>query len=291
MLCPALIRAAQNGDTEATAQVLESLEGMIYRLAEKRMAHTPGLSAGYGDRLDDLRQEGRVAALEALARYDPKGGAKFSTYAHTRIQGAIQDDANTTSGPAISADAVATFKRCLGVVGGDMEAAEYLATILPSSSHRLSAETSLLVRQVLEGTESLDAPADPGGNKATTPGGRGTVGDTLADPYRYGVLEDLVEPRDVARHDRARKAALAHALLETLHGNADRIVRMVYGFDPEPHLHAGYDRDGLPVPDHAAIAEALGITVATSRQTLKRALDRLRRAVEALELEGAELAA
>ncbi|MGW2633795.1 sigma-70 family RNA polymerase sigma factor [Streptomyces chattanoogensis] len=282
MLCPALIRAAQNGDTEATAQVLESLEGMIYRLAEKRMAHTPGLSAGYGDRLDDLRQEGRVAALEALARYNPEGGAKFSTYAHTRIQGAIQDDANTGSGPAISADAVATFKGCLGVVGGDMEAAEYLATVLPSPGHRLSEETSLLARQVLEGVDFLDAP-DP-----TSRDGQ-TIGETLTYAHGYGVPDDLVEPSDLARHDRARKSALAHALLETLHGNADRIVRMVYGFDPEPHLHAGYDRDGLPVPDHAAIAEALGITVATSRQTLKRALDRLRKAVETLELEGVEL--
>ncbi|KIZ17308.1 sigma-70 family RNA polymerase sigma factor [Streptomyces natalensis] len=281
MLCPALIRAAQNGDTEATAQALESLEGMIYRLAEQRMAHTPVLSAGYGDRLDDLRQEGRVAVLEALARYDPEGGAKFSTYAHTRIRGAIWDTANTATGPAVSADAVATFKGCMGIVGGDMEAAEYLATVLPNSGHRLSAETSLQVRWVLEGTESLNAP-DPASREGDT------LGESLADPYRYGVPEDLVEPRDVARQDQARKAALAHALLETLHGNADRVVRMTYGFGPEPHLFNGYDRDGLPVPDHTAIAEALGITVATSRQTLKRALDRLRNVVQTLELDAAE---
>ncbi|GAU70270.1 hypothetical protein SSP35_17_01250 [Streptomyces sp. NBRC 110611] len=31
----ALIRTAQNGDTEATAQLLANLEGMVYRLAEK----------------------------------------------------------------------------------------------------------------------------------------------------------------------------------------------------------------------------------------------------------------
>ncbi|MFE0187714.1 sigma-70 family RNA polymerase sigma factor [Streptomyces sp. NPDC058989] len=282
MLCPAQIRAAQNGDTKATAQVLDSLEGMIYRLAEKRVAHTPRLAAGYGDRLDDLRQEGRVAALEALARYNPDGGAKFSTYAHNRIQGAIWDGANIGSGPAVSADAMATFKGCLGIVGGDMEAAEYLATVLPSSGHRLSPETSLQVRRVLEGTESLDAP------DATSREGD-SLGEFLADPYQYGVPADLVEPRDVACQGRARKAALAHALLDTLHGNAARVVRMTYGFDPEPHLFNGYDGDGLPVPDHTAISQALGITVATSRQTLKRALDRLRKAVQTLELKVTEL--
>ncbi|UQA94949.1 sigma-70 family RNA polymerase sigma factor [Streptomyces halobius] len=282
MLCPALIRAAQNGDTEATAQVLDSLEGMIYRLAEKCMAHTPGLSAGYGDKLEDLRQDGRVAALEALARYNPEGGAKFSTYAHSRIKGAVLDSASGRSGPTISADAVATFKGCMGIVGGDLEAAEYLATVLPSSSHRLSAETSLRVRQVLEGTVFLDA-MDPTSREGEP------LAEGLADPYRYGVPEDLVEPRDVAIQDRARKAALAHALLEKLHGNADRVVRMTYGFDPEPHLFNGYDADGLPIPDHSAIAEALGITVATSRQTLKRALDRLRTAVQTLALEDVDL--
>ncbi|MGW1840354.1 sigma-70 family RNA polymerase sigma factor [Streptomyces sp. NPDC002067] len=281
MLCPALIRAAQNGDAEATSQVTDGLEGMIYRLAERGVTHTPAPSAGYGDRLDDLRQEGRVAALEALARYDPEGGAKFSTYAHTRIHGAIRDGANAGLLPAGSASPVATFKRCLGIVGGDMEAAEYLVTVLPSAGHRLSAETAHMVRSMLEGAESLDAPAGTGESFL--------LGEVLADPHGHGVPDDLVEPSDLRRRDRDRKTTLAHALLDTLSGNAARIVRMVYGFEPETHLYAGYDRDGLPVPDHAAIAEALGITVATSRQTLKRALDRLRRAVEDLEPEDAEL--
>ncbi|MGG7570353.1 sigma-70 family RNA polymerase sigma factor [Streptomyces sirii] len=279
---PTLIRAAQNGDQAATAEILESLEGLVYRLAERRVSRSTGITAGYGDALDDLRQEGRVAALEALHRYDPDGGARFSTYAHARIKGAMSDSANARSGPTISPSAVATFKGCLGVVGGDMEAAEYLATVLPSSHHRLSAETAHMVRQALEDAESLDGPAHAGDTFVS-------VGDTMADPHRYGVPEDLVEPADVAHHDRARKAALARALLETLNGNAARIVRMVFGFEPETHLFNGYDRDGLPIPDHAAIADALGITPATSRQTLKRALDRLRAAVESLVLEGVDL--
>ncbi|MEU7186455.1 sigma-70 family RNA polymerase sigma factor [Streptomyces sp. NPDC045369] len=283
MFSPALIRSAQSGDAEATAQVLENLEGMIYRLAETRVTHSPGLAAGYGDALDDLRQEGRVAALEALARYNPDGGAKFSTYAHTRIKGAMHDTANTRSGPTVSADAIATFKGCLGVVGGDMEAAEFLATVLPSSHHRLSAKTAHMARLALEGVESLDAPLKSAAGEA----GTATLGDSLAAPDQ--VPADLADASDAARQDRERKHALAHALLESLHGNADRIVRMVYGFAPEPHLFDGYDANGLPIPDHKAIAEALDINVATSRQTLKRALDRLRNTVQTLALEGAEL--
>jgi RNA polymerase nonessential primary-like sigma factor len=277
MLDAALIRAAQNGDTAAKAQVLDSVEGLIFRLAERRAAQTAGQSGAYAKRLEDLRQEGRVATLEALAAYDPEGGAKFSSYAHHRIQGAIFDDANTAGAASVSADAVATFKGCLGVVGGDMEAAEYLATVLPGTGHKMSQATAHLVRLVLEGVESLDAPA---GRDAEGQ----SLGDTLLDPYGYGVPEDLVTPSDLARRDRERKRTLAHALLETLSGNAGRVVRMTYGFAPEPHLYAGYDRDGLPVPDHNAIAEVLEITVATSRQTLKRALDRMRKTVETLEL-------
>ncbi|MEW1673020.1 sigma-70 family RNA polymerase sigma factor [Streptomyces noursei] len=279
---PTLIRAAQNGDQAATTQILEGLEGLVYRLAEKRVTCSPDVTAGYGDALDELRQEGRVAALEALRRYDPDGGARFSTYAHARIKGAMADSANASSGPTVSADAVATFKGCLGIVGGDIEAAEYLATVLPSRHHRLSAETAHRVRQALEGTESLDGPAHAGDAFVS-------LNDTLTDPYRYGVPEDLVEPADEARHDQARKAALANALLETLNGNAARIVRMVFGFEPETHLFNGYDHNGLPIPDHTAIAKELGITPATSRQTLKRALDRLRARVESLALEGVDL--
>ncbi|WP_172384879.1 sigma-70 family RNA polymerase sigma factor [Streptomyces sp. MNP-20] len=264
----ALIRAAQTGDAEATAQILEGLEGMIYRLAEGRLK---GQSGAYADRLEDLRQEGRLAALEALAAYDPEGGAKFSTYAHPRIRGAIFDGANPAG--AATADAVATFKRCLGVVGGNMEAAEYLATVLPGAGHKMSAATAHVVRLALEGVESLDAPGTR--DEESFP-----LAEALADPRGYGVPEDLVEPSDRVRQERERKTALAHALLESLTERAGRVVRMTYGFAPEPHLYDGYDQDGLPVPDHKAIAEVLEITVATSRQTLKRALDRMRQMVE-----------
>ncbi|GAU67321.1 hypothetical protein SSP35_04_04090 [Streptomyces sp. NBRC 110611] len=77
-----------------------------------------------------------MAALEALHRYDSDGGAKFSTYAYTRIKGAIWDGSTSRSGPAVSADAVMTFKKCIGIVGGDMEAAEYLVTLPPSPPER-----------------------------------------------------------------------------------------------------------------------------------------------------------
>ncbi|WP_411140084.1 sigma-70 family RNA polymerase sigma factor [Streptomyces sp. x-80] len=277
MLCPALIRVAQNGDTEATAQVLNSLEGMIYHLAEKRLRHRPDFT----DRVEDLRQEGRVAVLEALASHDPSRGSKFSTYAHHYIRGAMSFATNPASGPTVSNETLATFKGCLGVVGGDMEAAEYLATVLPGAGHRMSPATAHLARLALEGVESLDAPA---GNEETF-----SLGEALADPHALVVPEGLAGSSDLARQDRERKAALAHALLETLTGNAGRIVRMVFGFEPETHLFNGYDHDGLPIPDHAAIAEALGITQAASRQTLKRALDRLRARVETLALEGVDL--
>ncbi|MEU7200245.1 sigma-70 family RNA polymerase sigma factor [Streptomyces sp. NPDC045470] len=276
MVPPALIRAAQKGDDEAKAQVIASLEGLIYTLATKRMASVPALSAGYTDRLEDLRQEGRLAVLECLQRYDANGGAKFSTYAHKRITEALAEEANDLGSATVSPAAVSTFKAALGQVGGDWEAAEFLVTVI-DSCHRMSAAKAHTVRLVLEGVVSLDAPA---GDGETFP-----LHDSLADPYGYGVPEDLVEPRDVARRERAAKQALAHALLARLKENPARVVRMTYGFEPEVHLHQGYDAQGLPVPDSKAIAEELGTTPGNVRVMLTRSLAKLRQAVESVAQE------
>ncbi|MFB7643907.1 sigma-70 family RNA polymerase sigma factor [Streptomyces sp. NPDC056084] len=271
MLDAALICAAQKGDTEAKAQVIAALDGLIYTLAQKRMASIPALSAGYTDKLDDLRQEGRLAVLECLERYNPNGGAKFSTYAHKRIAEALGEAAHDHGGATVSPAALATFRAALGTVAGDWEAAEFLVTVI-DSSHRMTPAKAHTVRLVLEGIDSLDAPA---GREETFP-----LHENLEAPYGYGVPEDLVEPRDVARRERAHKEALAHALLATLKENPARVVRMTYGFEPEVHLHQGYDAQGLPVPDAAAIAEELGTTPGNVRVMLTRSLAKMRQAVE-----------
>ncbi|MET9375701.1 sigma factor [Streptomyces sp. NPDC002992] len=143
------IHAAQDGDETAVLAILDSVEGIVRRAVQRRWR--PGMD------VEDLAQEGRVAALEALKRYRPEGGAKFSTYAYLRIVRAVADYAAMPVAVHVPPHAVATFRACLGKVGGDVEAAEYLATVLPGPGHRMSPATAHAVRLALQPAE---APRD-----------------------------------------------------------------------------------------------------------------------------------
>lgn len=67
------------GDEKAREEVIISYRPMVFWLAKK--FHVPS------DSYQDLIQEGMVALIEAVDRYDAKRGAKFITYAYYRIKG------------------------------------------------------------------------------------------------------------------------------------------------------------------------------------------------------------
>ena len=76
-----LALAYQLGDTHAGEELLRNVEGLIRHQASK-MCQDDSL-------LEDLLQEGRVAALAAAGDYDGERGALFSTYALPRIRAAM----------------------------------------------------------------------------------------------------------------------------------------------------------------------------------------------------------
>ena len=76
-----LALAYQLGDTHAGEELLRNVEGLIRHQASK-MCRDDGL-------LEDLLQEGRVAALAAARDYDGERGALFPTYALPRIRAAM----------------------------------------------------------------------------------------------------------------------------------------------------------------------------------------------------------
>ncbi|MGA4948634.1 sigma factor [Streptomyces lydicamycinicus] len=272
MLSHALICAAQNQDTDAVAAVLEAAEPYVREAAARHVGTAAVSSAGHADLFEELCQEGRLAALEALGTYRPDKGAQYTTHAYRRIHMRIYEAANGGRDNGATPDQRATFLRCLGVVGGDWEAAEYLCTILPGDGHRMSAETAGHVRRVMQGTDSLDAPA----------GVRGAEGETiplvesLADPYSLGLPDDLIEARDLDRRQRAQRIALAHALLATVDDRKAQVLRLTYGVAPDPHLA---NEDGSP--DNAAIAEVMGIDRANTVAVMRtRTLAKLRAVAE-----------
>ena len=76
-----LALAFQLGDIGAGAELLRNVEGLIRHQASK-MCQDDSL-------LEDLLQEGRVAALAAAGDYDAERGALFPTYALPRIRAAM----------------------------------------------------------------------------------------------------------------------------------------------------------------------------------------------------------
>lgn len=80
-----LIARAQAGEHAAREQLVENLLPGIRGMASK-------LALGRGHvSLEDLIQEGAIAVLDVLERYDSARGWRFTTFAQPRIHGAMQD--------------------------------------------------------------------------------------------------------------------------------------------------------------------------------------------------------
>jgi RNA polymerase sporulation-specific sigma factor len=76
------IIAAQNGDRDASGEMLESNSGLVWSVARRFF--------GRGVDPDDLYQLGCVGFLKAIDGYDPEYGTQFSTYAVPKIAGEIR---------------------------------------------------------------------------------------------------------------------------------------------------------------------------------------------------------
>ena len=76
------LRAAKNGDKEASQRLIESNSGLIWSIARRFF--------GRGVEADDLYQLGCVGFLKAIQGYDETYGTQFSTYAVPKISGEIR---------------------------------------------------------------------------------------------------------------------------------------------------------------------------------------------------------
>lgn len=71
----------EQDDVEARARIIEAYQPLVYKLVT-------GVKAG-SEVMLDLIQEGTVGLIEAVERFDPDKGIKFTTYAPFRIRGRI----------------------------------------------------------------------------------------------------------------------------------------------------------------------------------------------------------
>lgn len=77
-----LIRRAQNGDRQASGQLVTDNSGLIWSVARRFI--------GRGTDIDDLYQLGCLGFLKAVNGFDLEFGTQFSTYAVPKIAGEIR---------------------------------------------------------------------------------------------------------------------------------------------------------------------------------------------------------
>lgn len=77
-----LVLQAKNGSEEAVNQILKRMENLVRRIANDNSCWMMGNGLG----VDDLIQEGNIALVDAIYKFDPSFNKTFSMYAKQRIQ-------------------------------------------------------------------------------------------------------------------------------------------------------------------------------------------------------------
>ncbi|MER8014250.1 hypothetical protein ACIQ7S_03660 [Streptomyces griseoluteus] len=200
MLCIDTLRAAQNNELDAVAQVITHLETRIDHLsrsAARRIAPRAGeAQARYSE---EFAQHARVVAWEVLGRFTDSTVEAFELLAYTSMEAALRDAVRTerNGGAGVSHDAMKVFAAMVEAAEGDTFEAAKLAQTLPPKGRRLSAERAEACRLAWQGPVSLDMP---------TTSGDATDNATLADFLAHNDPEPEGEIRPKTGHGAALEA-------------------------------------------------------------------------------------
>jgi RNA polymerase sigma factor (sigma-70 family) len=224
---------------QTRAAMIESNLGLVHALAE------PYRGRGVAD--DDLVQEGTVGLIQAVDRFDPDRGVKFSTYAAWWIRRALIDalgQARVIRMPAKAQRSLSAVRRAETELRAPTGGSAHDEAVGERTG--LSAERVQALRTAARVTASLDVPVGEGG----APRAELVADPDPVDPWRH--LDDLETRRR------------AWSLLKVLPRRHREILIRRYGLA------------GGEAQTHAQIAAALGIGDERSRQLENEALRRLR---------------
>lgn len=140
-----LWKAFQKGDFEARNALIEEYTPLVKYVAGRVKMVVPSQIE-----FDDLVSFGIFGLIQAVERFDPKQGIKFSTYAATRIRGAILDELRAQDWISRSSrdkakrlnQAYAKLEQSLGRSPEDEEIANELGITL-EEYHRMAMEANI----------------------------------------------------------------------------------------------------------------------------------------------------
>lgn len=125
----------QRGSRQSRARLIEAYQPLVFKVAMSLRLREPVLM--------DMIQEGTVGLIQAVERFDPGRGVRFSTFATYRIRGRILNALQRERGRGADAeDAAESLARV-----PDATAADALASV----------EDAVLVRQIVSAIKGLPA--------------------------------------------------------------------------------------------------------------------------------------
>jgi RNA polymerase primary sigma factor len=187
------------GDEEARSHLIRANLRLVVKIARDY--------AGYGVSLNDLISEGNIGLMQAVERFDPEKGGKFSTYGawwiKQSVKRALANQSKTIRLPIHMVDKIARVRRIAAVL------AESLGR--EPSDDEIAAELGLprqkvaMLKQSAQRQTSLDAPVTEGEAKAYSD----IISDESApDPLQWLTdkdLQDQIAPLLSVLNERERK--------------------------------------------------------------------------------------
>jgi RNA polymerase primary sigma factor len=243
-----LARRIQKGDAKAREHMIKANLRLVVKIARDY--------ENYGLPLLDLINEGNIGLMRAVEKFDPKKGAKLSTYAawwiKQSIRRALSDQSKTIRIPVHATDKLLHIRR----IATKLE--EELGR--EPSAEEIGAELDIPAKQVRQlqtaaiRPASLDAPlGDDDSNR---------IADVIADERATTPYQDLEEK-----------------------ANADMVRQVINILDPREMtiLRYRFGLDGGGEKTLEEVGEKFGVTRERIRQIQNVALKKLRRKIEKLD--------